>query len=108
MNMIFCYIISAAAFTAGIMFYTGKAARYIKGYTSLTEDEKKKIDIKALCKTASIVFFTATVIFGIAGYSNIFRELYLKWGMVALYIIGTADVIYISKSKRFGNKNQKN
>lgn len=99
--MLFCYIVSFATLISGIIFFTGKGASYIKGYTKMSEAEKNRININALCKNLSVMFFLAAVIFAIAGYSEVFRLSYLKWIMLGWMVLGCADVLFINKSKLY-------
>lgn len=41
----------------GIFLFKGKAAWLIAGYNSLSEEEKKKYDKKAICKATSFICF---------------------------------------------------
>ena len=99
--MVFCYIIAVAMTIIGIAFFTGRATSYIKAYQTMPDEEKRNINIKPLCRNLSMMFFIAAVIFGIGGFSEFFRLTYLKWTMVGWLILGCADVLFISKSKRF-------
>jgi hypothetical protein len=99
--MVFCFVISVAMLIIGIGFFTGMAVNFIKDYQEIEEKEKQKIKIGVLCKNISLMFFTAALIFAIAGASEVFRQDYFKWVILAWLVLGTADVIYISKSKRF-------
>ena len=101
--MVLCYVAAVIMLIAGIVFFTGKAASYIKGYQTMPEEEKRNINIKPLCRNISVVLFAAAIIFGIAGYSELFRSEYMKWAILGWLIAGCADVIYIGKSGRFIN-----
>lgn len=103
--MVFCYIVSFITLIMGIAFFTGKAAAYIKGYQAMPDEEKRNINIKALCKNLSVMFFLVAVIFGFAGCSPLFRLTYLKWVMVGWMVLCCADILYINKSKRYVAKN---
>ena len=98
---VFFFVIAAIIFVVGIAFFTGKAAKYIKDYQNMEEKEKNNIKIGVLCKNISLLFFIATLIFGIAGFSEVFRQDYFKWVIIGWFVLGAADVIYIGKSKRF-------
>ena len=102
--MVFCYLFAIIMLIVGITFFTGKALEYIKDFQATPEEEKKNINIKALCKNVSIMFFIAAAFLGAAGYSETFRLLYLKWMMVGWMILCCADVLYINKSKRYKTK----
>jgi 4-hydroxybenzoate polyprenyltransferase len=97
----FCFVISAAMLIIGYAFYTGMAVKFIKDYQDMEEKEKQNIKIGVLCKNISILFFIVSVIFGIAGFSEVFRQIYFRWVMLGWFALGAADVIYIGKSKRF-------
>ena len=99
--MVFCYLTAIIMIVIGSVFFTGKAASYIKGYQMTPEDEKKNIDIKALCRNISAMFFIAAAIFALAGFSELFRTAYFRWAMVGWLVLGCADVLYLNKSKRF-------
>lgn len=98
-----CYLISFVLLIVGVSFFTGIAASYIKGYANLPEEEKKKIDIKGLCRNISVLFFIAAGIFLLAGYSDVFRERYFRWFMVVWFIACGIDLWFIHKSKRYEN-----
>jgi hypothetical protein len=85
----------------GFGFFTGMAVNFIKDYQNMEEKEKQNIKIGVLCKHISIMFFIASVIFGIAGFSEVFRQDYFKWVILGWFALGAANVIYIGKSKRF-------
>jgi len=99
--MVICFTITVIMLVIGIAFYTGKAVKYIKGYQDMDEKEKNNIKIDALCKNISILFFLAAVIFGIAGFSETFRQIYFLRFMAGWFVLGIADVVYIGKSRRF-------
>jgi hypothetical protein len=99
--MVFCFVISVAMLVIGFGFYTGMAVNFIKDYQDMEEEEKQNIKIGVLCKNISLMFFIASVIFGIAGFSEVFRHDYFKWVILGWFALGAADVIYIGKSKRF-------
>jgi len=100
----FCAIVSLGLTLVGIYFLTGKAARHIKGYQAMPEEEKKDIDIKALCRNISVMFFLAATVFLAAELSPAFRQGYLKWAMAVWLVLGCADVLFINKSKRYVKK----
>jgi 4-hydroxybenzoate polyprenyltransferase len=85
----------------GFTFFTGMAVNFIKEYQDMEEKEKQNIKIGVLCKNISLMFFIASVIFAIAGASEVFRQDYFRWVILGWLVLGTADVIYIGKSKRF-------
>jgi len=97
----FCLIIAIALIAVGTAFYTGIAVKYIKDYQRMDEKEKRNIKIRPLCKNISVMFFIAAAIFGVAGFSETFRQVYFTWCMVGWFALGVADVVYIGKSKRF-------
>lgn len=99
--MVYCYVFSAIMLIAGLVFFTGKGAPYIKGYTSMTEDEKKNIDIKALCRNLGVVLMLLAAVLAAAGYSEPFRLNGLRWAMIGWMVLCCADVLYINKSKRY-------
>jgi len=96
--MVLCYTIACILLVVGIIFYTGKAASYIAGYRDLPDEEKKTVNIEPLCKNISVMFFLAAVIFGIAGYSELFRVAYFKWTMLGWFALCCADIVFINKS----------
>ena len=100
--MVLCYMVSIILLVTGVIFYSGKAASYIKGYQNMPDKEKKAVDIKPLCKNISVLFFLAAVVFGIAGYSEGFRDVYFKWAMVGWIVLCCADIVFINKSGRYG------
>ena len=53
---------------AGILLFKGKASWLIAGYNSLSEEEKKKYDKKAICKAASFICFVCCVILCVITY----------------------------------------
>jgi 4-hydroxybenzoate polyprenyltransferase len=85
----------------GFAFFTGMAVNFIKDYQDMEEKEKQNIKIGVLCKNISLMFFIAALIFAIAGVSEVFRQDYFKWVIIGWFALGSADVIYIGKSKRF-------
>jgi hypothetical protein len=97
----FCFVTAVVMFVIGIAFFTGKAAQYIKDYQDMDEKEKSNIKINILCKNISLVFFIVAFIFAIAGYSEAFRQDYFRWVIIVWFVLTSADVIYIGKSKRF-------
>lgn len=99
--MVFNYAVSFVLLIAAVVFFTGKAADYMKGYQTMPEAEKVQINIKALCRNLSVMFLTAAVIFGVTGYSEVFRELYFRWAMLGWFVLGILDLVFISKSKRY-------
>lgn len=99
--MIFRLLTATALFAAGILFFTGGAAKYIKDYREMDEKEKSNIKIRPLCKNISLVFFAAAVLFAVAAFSETFGQTYFKWCIIAWFVLGFADVVYIGKSKRF-------
>lgn len=102
--MVFCYLVALVMVIAGIVFFTGNAAKYIKGYQETDEKEKKNINIKALCKNVSVLFFVMAAIFIVAGSWEVFRQEYLRLAMVAWMALVCADVLYINKSNRYLKK----
>jgi hypothetical protein len=103
-NMVLCYTVSIILLVIGVVFYSGKAASYIKGYQDMPGEEKKAVNINPLCKNLSAVFFLAAVIFGIAGYSEWFRLVCFKWAMIGWIVLCCADIVFINKSGRYGKK----
>jgi len=99
--MVLCYTVACALIIAGAVFYTGKAASYIKGYQDMPDEEKKTVNIKPLCKNISAMLFLAAAIFGIAGYSESFRSEYFNWAMIGWIALCCADVAFINKSGRY-------
>jgi 4-hydroxybenzoate polyprenyltransferase len=99
--MAFCFVISIAMLVIGFGFFTGMALNFINDYQNMEEKEKQNIKTEVLCKNISLMFFMASVIFGIAGFSEVFRQGYFKWVILGWFALGVADVIYINKSKRF-------
>ena len=99
--MALCFTVSFILIIAGAVFYTGKAASYIKGYQDMPDEEKRTVNIKPLCKNLSIMFFSAAAIFGIAGYSEWFRLEYFKWTMAGWIVLCCVDVVFINKSGRY-------
>jgi hypothetical protein len=99
--MVFCFVISVVMTVIGVGFFTGMAVNFIKDYQNMEKEEKQNIKIGVLCKNISLMFFIVSVIFAIAGFSEVFRHDYFKWVMLGWFALSSADVIYISKSKRF-------
>ena len=100
----FCGIVSLGLYLIGVYFFTGRAAARIKGYRDMPEGEKKNINIKALCRNISAMFFLAATIFLAAEFSQAFRQGYLKWAMAGWLALGCADVLFINKSGRYVKK----
>jgi len=101
-SIVLCYTVACIMAVIGVMFYTGKAASYIEGYSNMPEEEKRNINIIPLCKNISVMFFLAAAIFAIAGYVEVFRLDYFKWVMIGWIALCCADVVYINKSGRYG------
>src|SRR5215471_9672456 len=99
--MVICFTAAVITLVIGVAFYTGKAVNYIKGYQDMDEKEKSNIKIDVLCKNISVLFFIAAVVFGVAGFSEAFRQNYFRWFMIGWFVLCMADVIYIGKSRRF-------
>jgi len=99
--MALCYTVACILIIAGVGFYTGKAASYIEGYRDMPDEEKKTVNIKPLCRNLSVMFFLAAAVFGIAGYSELFRLLYFKWTMTGWIVLGCADIVFINKSGHY-------
>jgi len=97
----FCAIVSLSLYLIGIFFLMGRVASHIKGYQSMPEDEKKNVNIKALCRNLSVILFIAATIFMVAEFSEAFRQDYLKWAMLGWLALGCADVLFINKSGRY-------
>jgi len=102
--MVICYTTAVIMLVIGIVFYSGKAVSYIKGYQNMTDEEKRTVNIKPLCKNLSVMFFLAAAIFGIAGYSEWFRLSYFKWTMIGWIALCCADIVFINKSGLYVNK----
>jgi len=99
--MVMNLVIAAIMLVIGVLLFTGKAAKYLKSYQNMEEKEKSNIKIGVLCKNISLLFFIAAVIFTVSGLSEVFRMEYFKWAMLGWFALGSADVIYIGRSKRF-------
>lgn len=102
--MIICYVISLIMFVTGIMFFNTKAKEYINGYKNLSNNEKSKIDIKNLCRNISILFFLSSIIWGLAGYSEVFKRTYLVWSVLIWIVICILNIIIINKFKLYIKK----
>jgi len=96
--MALCYTVACILVIVALAFYTGRAVSCIEGYSDLPDEEKKAANIKPLCRNVSVMFFLSAVIFGIAGYSELFRLLYFKWAMVGWIALCCADIVFINKS----------
>lgn len=101
--MVFCYMVSIALFIISIVFFSGKGAAYIKGYRIMPEEEKRRINIKALCKNLGAMLFLAAVIFGIAGCFEVFKTDFLKWAVAGWMALCFADIVFMNKSKQYIN-----
>ena len=99
--MIFCAIVALCLAVLGVAFFTGHAARYIKGYRELPEQEKQGIRIRALLRNVSVMFFAMAGIFAAAALFEAFRLGYLKYALGAWAALVCADVLYIERSGRY-------
>jgi uncharacterized membrane protein len=99
--MALSYAVSVLMFIIGMAFFTGVAPAYMKGFQIMSEEEKGNINIKALCRHVSVLFFLTAAIFAIAGFSEVFRQTYFAKVMVGWAILCFVNVLYISRSKRF-------
>lgn len=88
----------------GILFINGKVHIHLSYWKNLTDAEKKKIKIKALCHNIGKIIILASFIFLING---IFLKAGNNWFvifMIGWMIIAGGDVWYIEKSGRYYQK----
>lgn len=99
--MIFCYAASIIALAFAVVFFTGRGASYVKGYTQLSDDEKQNIRIGALCRNMGVMFLITALFFAVTAYSETFRTNYFRYVMIIWMALCWADVLYVNKSKRY-------
>jgi len=99
--MVFCYGAALVSLGFAVAFFSGRGLALVKGYSGLAEEEKRKINEKALCVNVGFVFLLSAAFFGLTGFSETFRENYFRYAMIVWMVLCVADAYYISKSKRF-------
>lgn len=97
---------------AGILLFKGKASWLIAGYNSLSEEEKKKYDIKTICKAAGFICFVCCVILFVITYiahkanSNMIDETSMI--TVAVVLLAVLIIAIITVGLYVTKRNKKN
>jgi hypothetical protein len=68
--MIVAYIIIAIFVICGIILLCGKGSWLIAGYNTASEEEKKKYDVKKLCRSMGVMCLLLSIIFGTICFIN--------------------------------------
>ena len=102
--MFVCYLISSVMIFISFLFFSLKIKNKINGYKYLTLTEKKEINIKGLCYNMGILFFICGVIWGLSGYSEIFKNNFLIGSILLWICICILNIIIINKFKLYKNK----
>jgi len=95
--MVLCYTVAFILMVVAVLFYTGKAASYIKGWDE-PDEQNRTVKIIPLCRNLSVMFFLAAAIFAIAGVSELFRLGYFKWFIIGWIVLCCMDLVFINKS----------
>lgn len=100
--MDFTCIVFGVLFTvAGILFVTGKGHIHLSNWKNMLQEEKDKINIVPLYRNVGGMILMSGILFLINGSCPGLKE---RWFMVAMLlwlIVSIADVLFISKSKRY-------
>lgn len=95
-----CVSIGIGTLIVSLLFFAGHGLNLISGWTKLSVKEKTKINAKKLERNVAMIFLLISIIFSIAGYSNLFREKYFLWSMVAWLTITGLDIYWLNSTKR--------
>lgn len=99
--MIYSFVFGVIFIIAGLMFISGKALRFIKGWQMTPQEEKDKIRIRPLCRNFGTLLTAAGLAFLAAGCLPDFRENMFRWVMIGWLVLCGLDVVYVNKSKRY-------
>ena len=101
-----CIAFGLVFLLVGVLFFIGKAHKYIEGYRLMPEEEKGNIKIKPLCRNIGVAIGLAGMGFLLAGMISVFANKIFIWYMIAWFIGTGFDVRYITKSGQFINNPQ--
>lgn len=89
----------------GIVFMCGKGSFLIAGYNTASPKEKSQYDEKALCQAMGGLMFVCAACFGVLMLSTLLESMPLMWtGIVLLFVVVIAGVIYMNTSKKVKRK----
>ena len=99
-----CIVFGIIFLITGVLFALGLLHRYLNAWKKMPDEEKEKIDIKALCINIGISIAVSGIIFLIGGFVKVFRDHYFALTMIVWLVFAGCDVYYISKSRRYIKK----
>lgn len=84
----FGWVLVALLIISSIFLFFGKGSWLIAGFNTLSKEEKKKVNVKRMCRECSIILFACALIL-IVQLLQVFDLPYtlLYLGVVAIYII---------------------
>lgn len=85
----------------GILFSTGKIHVHLTAWKTMPEEEKRKINILPLCMNIGEVITGCGIIFLVRGLWQGFTMHWFTVCILLWLVIAFADILFISKSKRY-------
>ncbi|MDL2292861.1 DUF3784 domain-containing protein [Acholeplasma sp. OttesenSCG-928-E16] len=106
--MLIVTIILMVVFIAlAVLFYFGKGAMLIAGFNTMSEEEKKKINVKALTRFMSLLMVIQVFALIFWLLFSIFEIQPLLWVGIGIMLVSLLfGIIYVNKSKRFKNQEE--
>lgn len=96
-----CIAFGLIFLVVGIAFFIGVGPNWIKAWREIPKEAKSKIRMDELSKNIGCVFWAASAIFLISGFSPEFLKDVFVWCMVAWFVLTGIDVAFITKSNRY-------
>ncbi len=99
-----CFGIGIVILAVGFVMFFGGLHVFFRSWKRMPEAEKKKIHIKALCHNLGLVIALCGVIILVAAFWAFFLEKLFAWFMIAWFVLAAIDLVWISKSGRYEDK----
>ena len=92
-----CILLGILFTLIGILFAAGKIHGFLSAWKQMPEDEKKKIQMKPLCRNIGEVIALSGILFLIKGIWPGFQEHWFAGAMIAWLLVAGFDVFYIER-----------
>ena len=101
---ILCVGIGSLFIVSGILFANGKLLTFVRGWETMTKEEKEAIQIEKLYRNIGLMITSSGVIFVFNGISSMFSKQGFMIAIMVWLLVATFDLMYIEKSKRYQGK----
>jgi hypothetical protein len=98
-------VVLAGCIVMGILFYNGRGLRFLAGYNTMSEEERKKVNARAIGKASGLFMIAMGFLIGALIFATVNSVDWLMHVLLAVvFALVAGFVVWTNKSGRFRAK----